>query len=141
MTSCMLSWFLFCLYFSSFFCMTHSFHSSCYLFHTYIIIHTHIYDIQYTIYIIMEYLSTYKCIIFYIYIDTHKFEDWKILRYYIQMFSFVEDECRIKIQCISGQKTKVNQTNKSIFNLLFQNFSMLSLYYLGAAFNTRWLLK
>ena len=30
-----------------------------------------------------------------------------------------------------------NQTNKIIFNLLLQYFSILSLYYLGAAFNTR----
>lgn len=128
MTSCMLSWFLFYLYSSSFFCMTHSFHSSCYLFHTYIIIHIYIYDIQYIILEYMEYLSTYKYIIFYIYIDTHKLEDWEILRYYIQMFSFEEDECRVKIQCISGQKTRVNQTEIKASLIYYFKTSLCFLY-------------
>lgn len=127
MTSCMLSWFLFYLYSSSFF--------SAWLtlfippdISFILIIYTHIYDMQYIIDIIMEYLSTYKYIIFYIYTDIHKLEDWEILRYYIQMFSFEEDECRVKIQCISGQKTRVNQTEIKASSMYYFKTSLCFLY-------------
>lgn len=90
--------------------------------------HIYIYDIQHIILEYMEYLSTYKYIIFYIYIDTHKLEDWEILRYYIQMFSFEEDECRVKIQCISGQKTRVNQTEIKASSIYYFKTSLCFLY-------------